>query len=315
MIAASEPRRGVPSTTSPERDSGFAIPSAPTAPFAGNEECISVAAFERLASVLERASGIALKQEKRAMVTARLTRRARDRGFPNVESYANTFERFGEEELEFVIDALTTHHTYFFRESEHFDALTKQIGPTVLDAARGARPLRMLSVACSTGEEPTSAAMVLEALVRSRARGEQFEVTGIDVSHHAVQRARRGIYEADQARDIPPEFRARHLERSVQRPHLMRVADGLRARMKYQVGNLLSLDVPPADVVFCRNVLIYFSDEQRQRAVQQLWRALRPGGFLVLGLTESLRSLPPGASPVGRSAYQKKGTDPSGGAP
>lgn len=284
-------------------------------PFGANEECISISAFERLASVLERASGIALSQEKRAMVTARLTRRARDRGFSNVESYANTFERFGEKELEFVIDALTTHHTYFFRESEHFDALTKQIGPAILDATRGARPLRMLSVACSTGEEPTSAAMVLDALVRSRGRGEKFEVVGIDVSHHAVQRARRAIYDAESARDIPADFRARHLERSVQRPHLMRVADGLRASMKYQVGNLLSLDVPAADIVFCRNVLIYFSDEQRKRAVQQLWKALRPGGYLVLGLTESLRHLPPGATLAGRSAYQKSTPGNSGGAP
>ena len=251
--------------------------------------------FRRLAAFIQNYSGIKMPPSKITMLEGRLRQRVRDTGTADFVGYCRMlFEQDGlRAEAVHLIDAVTTNKTDFFREPEHFRILVRQALPTLLENshANERAQVKLWSAACSTGAEPYTLAMVLSDFREHRPRL-QFSILATDLSTEVLAAACRGIYQESMAAAVPPEFRPRYLLRSRDRSrHLVRVVQELRARVMFGRLNLMDAEYPvdpDFDVIFCRNVLIYF-DKPTQRAVLlRLCRHLRPGGYLFLGHSESL---------------------------
>jgi chemotaxis protein methyltransferase CheR len=254
--------------------------------------------FRRLAAFIQEYSGIKMPPSKITMLEGRLRHRVRDTGAASLADYCRTLFDGGalQQEAVHLIDAVTTNKTDFFREPEHFRILVRQVLPTLLtDRHANARTLlKFWSAACSTGAEPYTLAMVL-ADWRGQHHGLRFSILGTDLSTKVLNAAHRAIYPEAMVAVVPPEFRHRYLLRSRERTRrLVRVVPELRGWMKFGRLNLMDPEYPvdrDFDVIFCRNVLIYF-DKPTQRAVLlRLCQHLRPGGYLFLGHSESLAGM------------------------
>ena len=207
------------------------------------------------------------------------------------------FERDGlRTEAVHLIDAVTTNKTDFFREPEHFRILVQKVLPTLLADrhAGGQAQVKLWSAACSTGAEAYTLAMVL-ADWREQRRGLRFSILGTDLSTEVLNVAQRAVYPEAMVAVVPPEVRHRYLLRSRDRGRqLVRIVPELRAWAKFARLNLMDPDYPvdrDFDVIFCRNVLIYFDKPTQHAVLQRLCQHLRPGGFLFLGHSESLAGM------------------------
>jgi len=250
--------------------------------------------FEAVARLVETTCGIKLPGSKRLMCEGRLRRRARATGCESLDAYVTTLQSADrlEQELQYLIDAITTNKTDFFREPAHYVALRERLVPALI-RLHGRRParLKIWSAACSTGLEAYTAAMVLQDLLSERTDF-RFSILGTDISSEVLAQAREAIYPLEVARPIPAEMRARYLMQARKpRRSEVRVVPELRRTVRFAHLNLI--DRPYAldsdlDVIFCRNVLIYFSRPVQEMVVRELARHLRPGGYLVLGHSESM---------------------------
>lgn len=208
----------------------------------------------------------------------------------NFGDYARVLQESpaGTGELQILIERLCIHETSFLRDPNHFDALARFILPQLIrEAGRtGRRRFRLVSAGCSTGQEAYSLAMVaLEA--QPLLDGIDVEVVGFDVSGEAIERATRGLYPAREVETLPPWRRTRYFH---PRGSQYEVVPELRQSVRWLRWNLTSgLPVTQVDVIFCRNVLIYFRGAQRDTVVRTLIGTLRPRGFLVVGYTDSLQ--------------------------
>ncbi|HUB45036.1 MAG TPA: CheR family methyltransferase [Acetobacteraceae bacterium] len=254
--------------------------------------------FRRLAAFIEDYSGIRMPPTKLTMLEGRLRHRMRDIGAASLADYCrDLFQEDGlQSEAVHLIDAVTTNKTDFFREPEHFRILVRQALPTLL-ADRHAGPqaqVKLWSAACSTGPEPYTLAMVLDDW-RQQKPGQRFAILGTDLSTDALETARRAIYPEAMVAVVPPDLRHRYLLRSRDRSrHLVRVVPELRSWVNFGRLNLMDSEYPvdrDHDVIFCRNVLIYFDKPTQHAVLQRLCRHLRPGGYLFLGHSESLAGM------------------------
>jgi len=250
--------------------------------------------FRALAEVIEARVGIKMPPSKRPMIEGRLRKRVRALNLENVDDYAKYIFDLGhlEQELPDLIDCVTTNKTDFFREPAHFEFLRDVAVPSLLKA-RGARSanLKIWSAACSTGAEVYTLAMVLQemSLARSQFR---FSILGTDISNDVLQEARSAIYPREFIAAVPEPMRKRYvmIAREAKRD-AARIAPELRARTRFERLNLMDDPYPVddnVDVIFCRNVLIYFDRPTQHAVVQRLVSHLRPGGFLILGHSESM---------------------------
>lgn len=254
--------------------------------------------FRRLAAFIQDYSGIKMPASKITMLEGRLRHRVRDTGAANLADYCQTlFERDGlRSESVHLIDAVTTNKTEFFREPEHFRVLIRQALPSVLaDRHAGDQvQVKLWSAACSTGAEAYTLAMVL-ADWREHHHGARFVILGTDLSTEVLAVAERAIYPESMAAMVPPEYRKRYLLRSRDRAkRLVRIVPELRSWASFARLNLMDSEYPfdhDFDVIFCRNVLIYFDKPTQHAVLQRLCRHLRPGGFLFLGHSESLAGM------------------------
>ncbi|WP_454051011.1 CheR family methyltransferase [Cellulomonas sp. Marseille-Q8402] len=240
--------------------------------------------FAFVADVVRRRSAIQLEAGKEYLVESRLLPLARDAGHPGVDAYVRAVRAANrEQDLAQIVDALTTNETSWFRDNTPFSALRTHIVP----ALRAERPvldtLRVWSAACSTGQEPYSLAMTLADVLGVGAR---FDITATDLSDRVLAQARSGRYsQLEINRGLPAPLMVRYFQRN---GHDWQIADELRRTITFQKHNLL--DAPPAgpfDIVFLRNVLIYFDLETKRSILSRVHRVLRPGGFLVLGAAET----------------------------
>ena len=202
-----------------------------------------------------------------------------------------------------MMNLLTTNYTFFCRETHHFDFLRRQVIP-VLPPGR-TQPLRIWSAGCATGQECYTLAMELSDCRMSGALRIPYSILGTDLSETAVTAARKGIYgSADYAR-LPQAWQTRYCENFQDGQFF--VKDSLRSGVNFQRQNLMDLPplVPTYDLVFCRNVLIYFQDKERAALVQKLTEALQPGGYLMIGHTESLLAVPNRLQYVEPAIYRK----------
>lgn len=246
--------------------------------------------FDRLAALVRGYCGINLHDGKKELVRARLGRRIAGKGFTSFAQYFRHVQSAeGAEEFVAMIDALSTNVTHFFREEPHFRTLARILAEMAGERGRGPCRLRLWSAACSSGEEPYSMAITaLEALRGLRA---DVRILATDISTRVLEKAEAGLYEPERLKGVPPERAARFFEP-------VRSAGGLRYRVRPEARELVVFRrfnlmepfpaIGPIDVVFCRNVMIYFDRATVQDLLAKFRAVLSPGGYLFVGHSESL---------------------------
>lgn len=248
---------------------------------------LSEEAFGELRALLRKQCGLKWHSELKEIVERRLGARVEALRLPGFEAYGRYLQK-QPEELELALELLLTRETYFFREPRQLEVFVKRILPMLLEQRASEKSLRIWSAGCSTGEEPYTLAMLLSD---DAALGEwNVMVHGTDISRRAIQQAERGEYGAASLRATSEERRRQHFAQTA--PQRFSVRAELKAKVTWSRLNLIDSEsvarMPPMDVIFCRNVLIYFDDEHRQRVLRSLHAQLRPGGFLVVGTSENL---------------------------
>ena len=251
--------------------------------------------FARLSAFVQEHCGIRLPPSKKTMLEARLRRRLRALEMTSYRDYCDyLFGPDGEDdEVVRMIDLVTTNKTDFFREPAHFDFLVRSCLPDLCDAGRGGawRTLSVWSAGCSTGEEPYTLAMVLSAFAGSRP-GFRFSILATDISTRVLEKAALGVYTEDRVDTVPSDMKHEYLLKSRDRSKgLVRVAPGIRSLVNFRQLNLMDGDFGlrvPMDVIFCRNVIIYFDKATQEGLVNRFTRCLMPGGYIFLGHSETL---------------------------
>lgn len=271
---------------------------------------LSPQAYAFLADVVYRRSRIRLGPDRQAFVAGRLANRLSELGCTSFDDYCRLLDApAGADEAEQLVDLISTNHTHFFREPAHFEILVRDVLPLVAPQASAAgRELRIWSAAAASGEEAYSLAIMLAEQASSRLPY-GWLVQASDISRRMLDRCRTAIYAADKV-DLPePRLLGRHFLRGFgAREGFYRVRPELRRQVTVTAINLFQPRYPLAgeqDVIFCRNVMIYFDAESRQLLVERLFDQLAPGGFLFVGHSESLLGLRHGFRQTGPSVYQK----------
>jgi len=268
--------------------------------------------FRRLASFIEDYSGIMMPATKLTMVEGRLRRRVRATGLGNLKQYCDyLFNRNGmADEVIHLIDAVTTNKTEFFREPDHFQFLAEQAVPRLMATAKGGvrPPLKVWSAACSIGAEPYTLAMVLADLAQ-RIPALRSGIVATDISTDVLKTAINGIYTNDMIAPVPDAFRRRYVARSKDRAREeVRIVPELRAMVRFGRVNLMESPYPvdhEMDVIFCRNMLIYFDKETQMMVLTRLTEHLRRGGYLFLGHSETLSGFQLPLEPTGPTVFRK----------
>ncbi|HVP57092.1 MAG TPA: protein-glutamate O-methyltransferase CheR [bacterium] len=265
---------------------------------------LTAAQFEAIATTVYRATGIDLRVGKEELVKSRLIKRLRALGLTDFEQYlAHIKADVSGQEMATMVDLLTTNKTSFFREDKHFTLLRRW-----LRANAGLKKIRIWSAGCSSGEEPFSIAIVLcEELpdISERSVG----ILATDISSRMLERAKRAVYEHDPAlRDVPAGLLGRYFNCvKTDPPRLYEVRSPVRSLVHFAHLNLLGCWPMrgPFDLVFCRNVMIYFDAATRERVVRGIWQLLRPGGYLLVGHSESLLGSAGGFTYVQPAVYMR----------
>jgi chemotaxis protein methyltransferase CheR len=260
----------------------------------GGPDTLAKRYFQELANVVETQIGIKLPASKQIMVEGRLRKRVRALGLANLDDYAGfVFDRGGlKNEFIHIVDCVTTNKTDFFRERDHFTILSNDLLPQLLsDWPRGApRRLKCWSAAASSGAEAYSLAMMLAQWAEDHQF--QYSVLGTDICTTVLDQARRAIYPSDMLAPVPADMRRRFVMQAKDPARQeMRIVPELRKRVKFERLNLMERDYPVdrgMDVIFCRNILIYFAKETQEGVVRKLSHHLKPGGYLFLGHSESM---------------------------
>jgi chemotaxis protein methyltransferase CheR len=267
--------------------------------------------FASFRELIHKSIGITLSESKRQLLCSRLGRRLRHHGFTTFSQYYEYLRtRDGQgAELREMVNCITTNKTHFFREPHHFEFLREQVFPEI--AARTApgerRRLRVWSAGCSTGEEPYSIAItVLEAAELARW---SVKILASDVDTEVLARAERGVYSSASADELPPALRQRWFPALPDEPGRVSARDELRELLIFRRINLIEQRWPintRFDVIFCRNVTIYFDRTTQERLYDRFARLLNPGGYLIAGHSENLSWLNHLFDPLGKTIYQVK---------
>jgi len=269
---------------------------------------ISAKEFALFRDLIQRESGIFLSEAKKALVVGRLGRRLRELGLRSLAAYYRLLVEGDEQERTRMLDCICTNETHFFREPRQFEFLEQRVFPDWAARAAAGRPrrIRAWSAACSTGEEPYSLAMTLLAHFPPSS-GWTLEILASDLSTRALDQARAGLWSVDKAREIPERYlKAFMLRGTGAQEGVMKAGPEIRSLLRFQRVNLNQDRYPvqgPFDLVFCRNVLIYFDVASKARVVHRLLDELAPGGYLFLGHAESLTGLSDRGRSVGPTVY------------
>lgn len=264
--------------------------------------------FARLSAFINDVAGIKMPDSKLTMLEGRLRRRVRATGTETISNYCDWFFEDGHQDGEIVhlINSVTTNKTDFFREPRHFDHLRDAVLPTL--RAGGRRRIRAWSAACSTGAEPYTMAMVIDAFAAQHG-GPEYAILATDLDTEVLEVAQRGIYPAALMAPVPPAMRQRYVltARAAKRADV-RIVPALRTAISFAQHNLMDerYDVGEAmDLIFCRNVLIYFDKPTQEKVVRRLADCLRPGGYLFLGHSETIAGFDLPLKSVANTVFQR----------
>jgi chemotaxis protein methyltransferase CheR len=251
--------------------------------------------FDRLSRFIHDTCGINIPPGKKIMLETRLHKRLRSLGMESFADYCTYLFAGGEGQLETVrlIDLVTTNKTDFFREPDHFAYLVREVLPPWLRRRGEGHPgtFRVWSAGCASGEEPFTLAMVLQEF-SAAAPGFDFTILATDISTRMLETACVAVFPEERTAPVPDQLRRKYLLRSRDRSvHLARIVPALRRKVHFHYLNLMADDFgigEQMDIIFCRNVIIYFDRPTQQRVLQHLCRQLAAGGYLFLGHSETL---------------------------
>jgi chemotaxis protein methyltransferase CheR len=267
----------------------------------GNED------FDALRKLVKEITGINLTDQKRELVYGRLARRLRALRLRTFAEYRELLAADGGREIGELCNAITTNLTSFFRESHHFDHLRDHVLQAMAANRAGSRRVRIWSAGCSTGEEPYSIAMtVLEALPDLRTW--DVKILATDLDSDVLAKAQRGIYAADRMRTMQPQRLSRFFVEGRGRDGATyQVRPELQSLITFKQLNLMhSLPMKgPLDVIFCRNVVIYFDKDTQRELFARVAHLQRPGDLLFLGHSESLFKVSESYTPIGKTIYRR----------
>ncbi|MBS1983308.1 MAG: response regulator [Bdellovibrionales bacterium] len=276
--------------------------------------------LDDVCELITQVTGVQLGEKNRVMVESRLTKRLISLGLKSVAEYVAYFNEHQDEELKSLISLMTTHHTYFFREFSQFDFLLQTALPSVVARlkASGQKKIRVWSAACSRGQEVYSLAMFLDQHLSTIAPGFSFEIHGSDIDPESVHYAQNGVYPWREVKEIPRQYLEPYWSRGVgDIREFAAVKKSLREHCSFGTGNLISPGQTSAaakyDIIFCRNVFIYFSPDQIAKSTHTLLSSLESHGYLFVGLSESLNQLQLPTYHVGPSVYMKERPSASAG--
>ena len=262
--------------------------------------------FNQIAALMHQAVGLSFPASKKPLISSRLTSRIQKLGLGGFEDYLALIS--GEDdagEFQVALDLLTTNETYFFREPAHYTLLEQELG------GRKQQPLTVWSAASSFGDEAYSTAMLLADLQRRGCLGDDWSILGTDISDRVLRSAVEAIYPHDRLRNVTPERLKRYCLRGEGTAEgLTQMNAALRARVRFGRLNLcLPIeDVGPFDVVFLRNVLIYFDAATKRAVIDRVLTQLRPGGLFFIGTAEGRADCSTPLQAVAPGAYRKRGS-------
>ncbi len=266
-------------------------------------EEVAEKAYKAIREFIYAEAGIDLGPSKHMLVSSRLTKRLRHNKLDSFDAYAEFLinSKPSDIERQMAIDLLTTNETYFFREPEHFETLKKDV---LVNHPKDKR-FRLWSAASSSGEEAYSIAMVLDDYFGDRV---SWEIFGSDISSRIIQKARKGLYQCHRIDAIPRPYLQRYcLKGKGEYDGFLLVDPKLRAKTRFTELNLIKPlpDLGRFDVVFLRNVLIYFDNDTKEKIIRSLASVLRQDGILFIGHSESLKGMDLPLKLIGPTTYQK----------
>ncbi len=267
----------------------------------GREFAWTNADFDRVQDLIYRRAGISLHDGKHAMVYSRLSRRLRDTGHQSFKEYLSWLESTDGAEWQEFVNALTTNLTSFFREQHHFQIFAEHL------RSKPSHPWKVWCSAASTGEEPYSIVMTALEALGSRP---QFSLMASDIDSKVLATAANGVYKADSLKGISPaQMQAYFMRGKGSNSGLVRVKPELKQLVEFLIVNLIKDDWPfrdAFDVVFCRNVMIYFDAETQRRVLERIHRVMKPGGILFVGHAESFSDSRDLFVLKGKTAYERR---------
>jgi len=271
--------------------------------------------FNRFRDLIYNQCGINLTSIKRTMLASRLRRRLRALEIDSFSEYYDYVAggKGGTDELVHMLDAVSTNKTDFFREPKHFEYLMKEALPRMFRSGwwRPGRRLNVWSAGCSSGEEPYTIAMVLADFAAGSPVGE-FSILASDISTRVLDLARKGIYPDDAVEPVPVELKRKYLMRgNGSQQGYCRVVPELRNALRFRRINLnggrhFGIKTP-MDVIFCRNVIIYFDRDTQKKLFEKFYEQLVPGGYLFIGHSETLHGINDRFNAVAVATYRKPG--------
>ena len=247
--------------------------------------------FQLFQEIIHRETGIHMSDKKKKLIVARLSKRLRALNLQNFTQYYEYLNDSTDADNEIVnlINRITTNKTNFFRENHHFDFLAHELFPQMIARSdlSGARRLRIWSAGCSSGEEPYTLAMVAAEAFKSQ-RGWDIKILATDLDTEILQRAIEGVYPTQAVSPIPKEYLARYFMRSTDG---YTAGNVLKSMITFRKLNLMDSAFPmkkPFDIIFCRNVIIYFDVPTKESLLSRFYQHLKEGGYMFIGHSESL---------------------------
>jgi chemotaxis protein methyltransferase CheR len=274
----------------------------------GNYPILHDAEFEFIRHVVGQNAGIVLGPNKRHLVQGRIARRMRELGLRTYEAYCEHVRQSGPEELVGLINALTTNVTSFFRENHHFEALASTMLPEAIKRNAASRRIRIWSAGCSTGEEAYCLAMIASELVPSSPHWD-VKILATDIDSNVINQAKQGVYGMDRVSSVSEARLRKFFRRGTgDQAGNVRVREELAQRVTFRTLNLIH-EWPMRgrfDVLFCRNVMIYFDQPTRERLVSRFGQIVVPEGYLCIGHSESIHGAGLPFKLVGKTIYQRQ---------
>ncbi|MCX7913358.1 MAG: protein-glutamate O-methyltransferase CheR [Thermodesulfovibrionales bacterium] len=256
---------------------------------------LSEATFKQLRDFIHEKSGIFIADSKKYLIESRLAKRIEEKKLGSYEDYLY-YLLYGNssDELIKLFDAVTTNETFFFRESQQLDVFVNHLVPSLL-SSKASKELSLWSAACSTGEEPYTLSMLL----MEKGHSIKNKILASDISEGALESAKRGIYNSYSIRNVPSQYLKKYFKLNGQSYELSPI---IKNTVKFMNINLVDEKkmklVSGMDIIFCRNVLIYFDDKAKKKAVSLLYDSLKPGGYLIIGMSESLHNITRALKPL-----------------
>ena len=261
--------------------------------------------FQAITTYVHSNYGVDLRK-KRHLIEGRLSHYVSQLGYDNYMDYFEYVKNDKKnDEISVLINKLTTNHTYFLRESEHFDFYKQQVLPWV-DETTKTKDLRVWSAGCSSGQEPYTLAMIMADFFGTDAHHWDKKLLATDISNQVLDIARRGIYDKDRIQVLPPNWKLRYFKNYD--ASQMMVVDEIKKEVIFRRFNLMTptfVFKKKFDVVFCRNVMIYFDQATKDRLVEKIYNYTEPGGYLFIGHAESLNLKQTNYKFIMPAVYQK----------